>query len=247
MQAVESALEAGLLVMRNGGSTVAAERSFNNILAGYKQSGVTTVWRLDFVAATVAVDGKSSTLVRSVGPIGVNLARAAEVADLGERAAAGTVATAALESELARVKGLASPYGRWLAMVAAAGIGAALSQFAGGDLGSLWIAAAAAAIGQLLRSELQARKIPAATVTLICGLLSAGLASAALRFGASEVVPVTLIASVVYLAPGLPLINGFIDVTSHRFLFVGIERIANAVFLFLVLAISIALASAIVT
>jgi hypothetical protein len=36
-------------------------------------------------------------------------------------------------------------------------------------------------------------------------------------------------------------------VTSHRFLFVGIERIANAVFLFLVLAISIALASAIVT
>lgn len=235
-----------MLVMRNGGSTVAAERSFNNILTGYEQSAVATVWRLDFVAATIAVNGRSSTLVRSVGPIGVNLSRAAAVADLSARAAEGTVAVAALRTELAGIENRASPYGRWFSMVAAAGIGAALSQFAGGDLGSLWIAAAAAAVGQLLRSMLQARKVPTANVTLICGLVSACLASAALRFGVSEVVPVTLVASVVYLAPGLPLINGFVDMTSHRFLCVGMERIANAVFLFLVLAIAIALASAIV-
>ena len=50
-----------------------------------------------------------------------------------------------------------------------------------------------------------------------------------------------MIASVVYLAPGSPLINGFVDVLSHKFLFVGIARIANAV-MFLVLAIAIALA-----
>jgi hypothetical protein len=30
-------LEAALIVMRNGGSTVAADRSFANILAGYKK------------------------------------------------------------------------------------------------------------------------------------------------------------------------------------------------------------------
>ena len=85
--------------------------------------------------------------------------------------------------------------------------------------------------------------MPAANVTLLCGLLSAGIASVALRGGFSHVVPVTLIASVVYLAPGLPLINGFVDVVSHTFLFVGIERIANAAYLFLVLAIAVALAS----
>ena len=54
------------------------------------------------------------------------------------------------------------------------------------------------------------------------------MASVALRAGFSQVVPVTLIASVVYLAPGLPLINGFVDVLSHKFLFVGLARIANA-------------------
>jgi hypothetical protein len=40
MQPVEMALEAALLVMQNGGSTVAAERSFSNILKGYKKDGI---------------------------------------------------------------------------------------------------------------------------------------------------------------------------------------------------------------
>ncbi len=46
--------------------------------------------------------------------------------------------------------------------------------------------------------------------------------------------------------PGLPLINGFVDLVSHKYLFVGLERIANAAFLFLLLAIAIALAYAVV-
>ena len=87
MQPVESAVEAALLVMRNGGSTVAAERSFTNIMTGYNQQGVAAVWRLDFIATSSTTDGQSSTVARSVGPIGVNLTRAAEVAALSERVA----------------------------------------------------------------------------------------------------------------------------------------------------------------
>ena len=70
MQPVESALEAALLVMRNGGSTVAAEHSFTNIVTGYGLQGVTVVWRLDFIAASSTVDGEPATVVRSVGPPG---------------------------------------------------------------------------------------------------------------------------------------------------------------------------------
>ena len=43
--------------MRNGGSTVAAEQSFTNIVAGYGQQGVSVVWRLDFIAASSTTDG----------------------------------------------------------------------------------------------------------------------------------------------------------------------------------------------
>jgi uncharacterized membrane protein YjjP (DUF1212 family) len=240
---VEMALKAALIVIRNGGSTVAANRTFASVVKAAMLQGVSTVWRLDFIAATSEAEGRASTLVRPIGPIGVNLARVSAAAVLGERVASGEVALAHFDAEVARINELPSPYNRWVAMVAAAGVAGGLSQFAGGDWGSLWIAGVAAAVGQVLRSQLQARRMPAANVTLLCGLLSAGLASVALRGGFSQVVPVTLIASVVYLAPGLPLINGFVDVVSHTFLFVGIERIANAAYLFLVLAIAVALAS----
>ena len=79
-------------------------------------------------------------------------------------------------------------------------------------------------------------------MTLICGVLSALIASVGLRLGLSHVVPATLMASVIYMAPGLPLINGFVDIASHRYLVVGIDRILNAAFLFLILGIAIVFA-----
>jgi uncharacterized membrane protein YjjP (DUF1212 family) len=48
------------------------------------------------------------------------------------------------------------------------------------------------------------------------------------------------------MVPGLPLINGFMDMASHKYLLVGMERMLNAAFLFLVLAVAIALAQTLI-
>jgi len=232
--------------MQNGGSTVAAVRSFENILKAYKKSGVSAVWRLDFIAATGVGEGPSSTFLRPVGPIGVNLSRASEVAVLAERAARGEIATAALAAELERIRKLPSPYSRWVMMAAAACTAACFSQIPGGDWGSFGIAFVAAGIGQFVRSRLQTRKLAVAPVTLVCGIISAVIASIGLRMGHSQAAPATLMASVIYMVPGLPLINGFMDLVSYRYLFIGMERIFNAAFLFLILTIAIAFASTLV-
>lgn len=245
MHPVEMAVETALLVMRNGGSTVAAERCFTEILKGCRQEGVEAVWRLDFIAANHVVAGQASTVVRSVGPIGVNLVRASEAAVLGERVGKGELDAATLETEIQRIGHLPSPHDRWRMVAIAAFTAGCFSQVPGGDWGSLGIAFAAAGVGQLVRSLLQARKLAVAPVTLACGVLSALIAAAGLRLGFSQVAPATLIASVIYMVPGLPLINGFVDVVSHKHLVVGFERILNAGFLFLVLAIAIAFASAV--
>jgi len=242
MQAIEMALDAALIVMQNGGSTEMANRTFQNILKGYEQDGVSAIWRLDFVAASSAAEGHPVTVLRPIGPIGVNLTRASEAVVLGERVTKGELDTAALVAEIARVKALPSPYNRWVMVMAAGCLAACFSQVIGGDWGSFGIAFATAAVGQFLRQLLQARKLAVAVVNLLCGVISTCLASIGLRFGLSEVVPATLIASAVYLAPGLPLINSFVDIVSHKHLFIGLERFTNAIFLFLILALAIAFA-----
>jgi uncharacterized membrane protein YjjP (DUF1212 family) len=246
MEPVERALDVALIVMQNGGSTVMADRTFQNILEGYNQDGVSAAWRVDFVAASSVAEGQSSTVLRPVGPIGVNLIRTSEAAVLGERVARGEADPDAIGSEIERIQALAPPHNRWVMMAAAACTAAFFSQIPGGDWGAFGIAFVAAGVGQFLRSLLQPRKLAVAPVTLVCGVFSACIACVGLRMGLSQMAPATLIASVIYMVPGLPLINGFVDIVSHKYLFVGLERIANAVFLFLVLAVAIALAIAVV-
>ena len=162
MQPVERALDVALIVMQNGGSTVMADRTFQNILKGYKQDGVSAAWRLDFVAATSVAEGQSSTVLRPVGPIGVNLIRASEAAVLGERVAKGEVSTDALVSEIERIKALAPPYNRWVMIVAAACTAAFFSQNSRGGLGGIrhclcgcgcWAVSSVPASGQEARSR----------------------------------------------------------------------------------------------
>jgi uncharacterized membrane protein YjjP (DUF1212 family) len=246
MEPVERALDVAMLVMQNGGSTVMAERTFKNVLKGYKQDGVSAAWRLDFVAATTTAAGHSSVVLRPVGDAGVNLVRASEAAVLGERVARGEVDISDVASEAGRVRALGSPYNRWVVIAAAACTAAFFSRIPGGDGGAMGIAFVAAGVGQFLRSILQARKLAVAPTTLLCGVLSACIAGVGLRLGLSETVPATAVASVIYMVPGLPLINGFIDIVSNKHLFVGLERIARAAFLFLAMAIAIAFASAVV-
>jgi uncharacterized membrane protein YjjP (DUF1212 family) len=243
---VERALDVALIVMRNGGSTVLADRVFGNILKGFKRERVPTVWRIDFVAATTVVEGRPSTIYRPVGVIGINLVRASEAARLSERVARGEIDITALDSEIERVKALDIPYNRWVLLAAGAGTAAVFSQFPGKDWGALGISFVAAGVGQFLRLSLQERKMPVVARTLACGVLSTCLAAVGLRLNLSQAAPWTMIASVVYMVPGLPLINGFIDTLSHRFLFVGLERIANAVYIFLILAVAIAFASTVI-
>lgn len=245
-QAVERALDVALIVMQNGGPTVKAERTFQNILKGCGEGDVSTAWRIDFVMASSMTEGRSETVSRLVGPIGVNLTRASEAALLGERVARGEIATTALGSEIARVNALPAPYNRWVMVAAAACAAACFSRISGGDWGAFGIAFVAAGIGQLLRSLLQSRKIAVATVTFVCGTLSACIAGVGLRLGLSQIEPAAAIGSIIYMVPGLPLINGFFDIISHKYLFVGLERIANATFLFLILAVAIGIAHAIV-
>jgi uncharacterized membrane protein YjjP (DUF1212 family) len=234
-----------LIVVENGGSTVRAERVFDGVLKGLKGDPVVAVWRYDFVAVTSVRNGKPETFVRPIRPPGANLLRVAEASVLAERIAKGNVDTAAIAEDVRRIRSIASPYGHGVVVLAAACAAGFFTHFVGGDWAGFGIAFVAGAVGQAIRFTLQAKKFGAASTTLLCGLLSAVIAGSGLRLGIGHVIPATLIGSVGYMIPGLPLVNGFIDVASHRNIFVGMQRILNAAFLFLILAICIAVGEAI--
>jgi uncharacterized membrane protein YjjP (DUF1212 family) len=233
-------LDVSLIIMENGGSTVRAERVFNAILKALDVESAVTLWRYDFVAVTRVTDGEPETFFRPIKPPAANLTRVVEASQLAERIASGDAAQTTIASEVQRIRNIASPYNTWLVILAAALAAGFFTQFIGGDWPGFGVAFVAGAIGQTVRAALQRRKFGGATTTLVCALLSALIAAFGLRAGISQVAPATLIGSVGYMIPGLPLVNGFIDVASHRNITVGAMRILNAAFIFLVLAVGIA-------
>lgn len=244
--AISAALDVSLIIMENGGSTVRAERAFNEVLKGWHAEGAPALWRYDFVAVTRTTNDEPETLFRPIRPPGANLLRVAEASSLAQRIAKGDVDRPGIGAEVLRIRNIGSPYNAWLVVLAAALAAGFFTQFIGGDWGGFAIAFAAGTIGQTVRTALQSRKFGGATTTLACALLSALIAAFGLRAGISQIAPATLIGSVAYMIPGLPLVNGFIDVASYRNITVGVMRILNAAFLFLILAIGIAVGESVV-
>lgn len=242
---LHAAQRAALLVIRNGGATPVAERMFDNILRAHGQDAVETVWRLDFIAASRARSGEGAYL-RNVGALTLKLALVGEVEALAERAMAERTRIDEVYARLRRLEALPSPCPRSALVAGAASAAGFLAHMLARDEGAVVVAFVAAAPGQGARLIRQRRGLSAVALVFVSATRSALVAGARIRLGLVSDTFATLVASVAYLVPGLLLINGFMDLLSQRYLAIGLERMAKAFVLFLVIAIGIALADALV-
>ena len=243
-EAMEVALDVALTVLTSGGSTRMADKSFQNIARGYGYRHLSAIWRLD---VATAFDGASLTVARPVGAIGVNLERVSEAALLSDRASRGEVALGTLRSELQRIRDLPQPYS-WLitlSVLTAATVG--FVRLAGGDWSAAACASLAAMAGYLARALLAQRKVPGVGPNLAAAIVSASLAGLAVRLALTGSAASTVIGSIIYLAPGLPLVNGFGDILSERYLVIGLERVASAALQAVLLGVGVQFAAVIAT
>ena len=70
-----------------------ADTTLKHVLKGYRAEEISTVYRLDFIAASSVAAGEPWAVLRPLGPSGLHLVRASEATVLGERLAKGEVET----------------------------------------------------------------------------------------------------------------------------------------------------------
>jgi uncharacterized membrane protein YjjP (DUF1212 family) len=241
-QPTQTALDVALLVMQNGGSTALADETFRNVLKGSGNVHPQAVWRIDGVAAS---SGAAEPMIeRPVGATELHLDRASAAAELGMQIACGAVERSAVPAEIQRIRGMARSYPQWLTPLLAALAGAFFAKSAGADWGAFGVAFVAAGVGQALRVTLEARDVARFPLIFLCAVVSALVGTAGLRLEIAHPPSATLVASVIYMVPGLALINGFIDVMSTKQIIAGMERLLDAALVFMLLAIALAIADA---
>lgn len=239
---IEAAMNAAQQVLHLGGSTTMADSTFRNIMNPGKFRDFNIMWRLDNIVISYNDGGQTKTFLKSVGPVGTSLTSVSNVIELSEKVRDGKVPVSDVDAELKKIAE-APPIHSHIIFILVAGLAAAFySLFHHGSMESVLIVFASAVIGQTLRLQLQKRELRDSHITFICGLLSAGITSIFLHLGIGEAEIPTLIACLIYLVPGLLMINGFVDFTKQRYIFIGLQRMANAFFLFLILAFVIIVA-----
>lgn len=198
---------------------------------------------LSGIVATGSRGHETATLVREVGPPGVNTSRIQALQELVHAAPEG-LTPSELHRRLDEIERLPARYSTGLTVAA---VGLACGAFAfinGGDLAEVLAAAAGSCGGQSLRSTLLRRRfnqyaafaasglIASAVYVTLTTLFSYGGVGGNARHAAG------LISSVLFLVPGFPLVAALLDLFQHE-IPVAVSRLVYAVMLCLMVALGL--------
>ncbi len=125
---------------------------------------------------------------------------------------------------------------QWLVLLLVGLANASFCRLFGGDWLSMLIVCIATFTGFYARMFMQARKINHYIIFIVSAFIASMISSTALLFDTTS--EIALATSVLYLIPGVPLINGVIDILEGHTL-TGISRLTNALLLIICIAIGL--------
>jgi len=236
---VDVLMQFGTSMLRAGNTAVRTRECMDAMARKMDLDLVAVSLSLDSITATVRSSGHCATVMRAIGPPGVNAWRIGELEQLARVVSPST----ASHEIAARLTGIESAPPLYSTMQIAVAIALASGSFAflnGVGLPEMTAAAIGGGSAQVLRSWLSRRHLNQYGTAALAAITASGLyvALAALAnsagFGSSNY-PAGFIASVLFLVPGFPLIAALFDLLQYQTL-AAISRLAHGMMILLAVA-----------
>lgn len=215
-------IDIGVLLLKSGAHTERTVRNLKRVAAAF---GYEPDIFIAFSGLTLTIHGKeqSTTLFGRVASHGVHLSMVAAVSKLSWRVSDEGLSIAEIEKELQVIKALPH-YPRWLILLVI-GLGCgALSRIAGAEWQIALATAVASSIALRVRMQLTKWQVNIFLVILASAMTATviGGFATSLHLGASS--GLAIAASVLFLIPGVPLINGVMDLING-YMSIGVARL----------------------
>ena len=127
---------------------------------------------------------------------------------------------------------------RWKVLALVACANAAFCRLFGGDWVAMALVFAATLVGFFVRQEMSARKLNHLVIFVVSSFVASLVASAGVSRGWGGTPEIALATSVLFLIPGVPLMNSIIDILGGHVL-IGVSRAMNAGLLIICIAIGL--------
>jgi uncharacterized membrane protein YjjP (DUF1212 family) len=206
------ALDAGKMMTEAEASAKSVEEIVAMVAFGLGAEQVELRIGYGSLAITIGRDGSGITRMRSVGRRGVNLRLEQALWNLAERVSRGGFTPEQVRFEIARIGKDTPRHPAWFMAVAVGAACGAFGRLLGVDWFGIGPVFVAAGIGQYARRALLSRHVNAFICATVVSLLSSLLASLGARWAGSGTVTMAMLASVLFLVPGVPAVNAQNDI-----------------------------------
>lgn len=233
-----STLQLGRILLLNGADTEQVQVSATRFAAAFG-ADVNLLVSYEAVLATLAAGGHIRTKIGFRVPgMGVGMSAIEAVNRLVDDAANGRLRLEMAQAALDAIEHHAPAYPMWMVTVALGITAASLGRLFGGDWLACGAAGLAGAIGTWLRLKLGSQHVNPVVTVFVVALVSGIVGGLAIRLGPTSTPALPLVAPAMILVPGVPLINGILDmIRSH--VTIGLSRLGFATLAVLAIALGV--------
>ncbi|MGE9294330.1 MAG: threonine/serine exporter family protein [Puniceicoccales bacterium] len=193
------------------------------------------------VMVTVGSETDAVTQIIRVGTLGVNMTTVSAISRVYHGLPQAVVAPEVVERELDRISAISPHYPRWMVLAFAGLSCGGFSQLFGGDWLALVAASAAASCGLFVRQELHKRSFQPLLCVFAAAFVSVVLSVFIGQVLATGTPAAAHAASVLYLVPGVPMINAVADLVKGHLL-TGLARAISILLIGFCVSLAVVLA-----
>lgn len=227
----------GLLMLRNGTSSSRADEAMRRLGQVLGADRVEPYVTPTGIISSVFIGDQGNTQIARIRVLGVNMQRVVAT-ELLIRSLKPGVTPAEVQARLDAIEAAHAEYPQWMM---ALGCGAGCGAFAilrGGGLVEFFAAFVAATAAQFLRMRLAARHLSVVPVTVLCAMLAAGVAIVLVRALGAPSPEIGVVASVLLLVPGVPLVTALLDLLNGN-LVSGMARGTYTLIIFVAIGVGV--------
>lgn len=237
----EFLLDVSTTLMASGVHTSRVVRNITRIAESFGYVVDMTIFQKTIMMTTrkIGDDTVRRTSVRKIHPTAINFRIISEISTLSWKAYDNHLSIDQLRAEYNVI--ISRPrLSRWYVLFLVASANASFCRLFGGDVYAMGIVFVATLVAFFVRQELSSRHVNHMSIVVLCSFIASMIASVGLHFHIGHTPDIAVATSVLFLIPGVPLINSIIDILEGHVL-AGISRSVNACIL--IICISLGLAS----
>jgi uncharacterized membrane protein YjjP (DUF1212 family) len=241
-EAVDVLLDVGRVGFESGADTYHTVRSVVEFGESLGCDSVHAAPHYSSMSITASMGGEHVTRVDFMRPTGVNLSAVLHLRHFLTHNRGRQFSPQRAREEIANIRQAAHPRGALMISVLLALSCSAFCRLFGGDPFAMGMTFGASFVGALLQRRMSRCDFNIYLITFVVALVASLLAGLACMTGWTRTPDQAIVASVLYLVPGVPLINAIEDI-AHGYPVIGTGRLTHALALFICIGLGLVISA----